>query len=550
MKDTIDKLRYFLYARKSSESEDKQVQSIGDQVKRLKEMAQRLGIKIIEIFTEAKSAKAPYARPVFSKMMNRVEDGEADGIVAWQFNRLSRNPIDTGHITWLLQTNKLKSIQTYDRQYLPEDNALLLAVEGGVANQFIIDLKKNVRRGIDCKLEKGWSPNKAALGYLNDKDDKTIVEDPERFPLMRKMWDLMLTGRHNPPQILKIANGEWGFRTRKQKRQGGKELSRSGIYRIFTNPFYYGVIEYAGKEYEGRHKAMVTPEEFDRVQILLGRKGKPRPKKHKFAFTGLIHCGECGCLYTAETKTKHIKSTGEIKSYEYYHCTRKRNDYDCSQREVIRVEDLERQITEEIGKVTILPEFKDWALEALQKSNDKEIAERSQIHETQTKTILKTQQELDTLTKMRYRELIDDEVFLKEKDLLQGQLRELKGHLRETETRAENWLELTELAFNFATHAREAFIKGDLETKKSILMAVGSNPTIKDGKLTIQASHWLQPIAEGYPALEEEYKRLEPAQLADIKARTEAFASVRSAWLRQQDSNLRPAGYGCCFRFP
>lgn len=133
---------------------------------------------------------------------------------------------------------------------------------------------------------------------------------------------------------------------------------------------------------------------------------------------------------------------------------------------------------------------------------------------------------------MRYRELIDDEAFLREKDLLQGQLREFKGHLRETEARAENWLELTELAFNFATHAREAFIKGDLETKKSILMAIGSNPTIKDGKLTIQASHWLQPIAEGYPALEEEYKRLEPAQLADIKARTEAFASVRSAWLR------------------
>ncbi|MFH0800510.1 MAG: recombinase zinc beta ribbon domain-containing protein [Pseudomonadota bacterium] len=310
------------------------------------------------------------------------------------------------------------------------------------------------------------------------------------------------------------------------------QLALAHAHRIFTSPFYCGIIEYAGKEYEGKHKAMVTPEEFDRVQILLGRKGKPRPKKHKFPFTGLIRCGECGCLYTAETKTKHIKSTGDIRQYTYYHCTRKRKDYDCSQRDVVRAEDLASQIADEINKFTILPEFKDWALDALRKSNDKEIAERSQIHETQTKTILKAQHELDNLTKMRYREQIDDDTFMKEKDLLQGHLRELKGHLRETETRAENWLELTELAFNFATHAREAFIKGDLETKKSILMAIGSNPIIKDGKLTIQASHWLQPIAEGYPALEEEYKRLEPAQLADIKARTEAFASVRSAWLR------------------
>ncbi|MBU1890630.1 recombinase family protein, partial [Patescibacteria group bacterium] len=118
---------------------------------------------------------------------------------------------------------------------------------------------------------------------------------------------------------------------------------RSGIYRIFTNPFYAGVLNYDGQEHQGSHERMVTLEEFDQVQMLLGRKGKPRPKKHHFAFTGLIRCAECGCLITAVEKHKHIKSTGQINSYTYYYCTRKKKQVDCSQKKVTKEEDLEKQ---------------------------------------------------------------------------------------------------------------------------------------------------------------------------------------------------------------
>ena len=148
-------------------------------------------------------------------MMERIENGEADGILCWQINRLSRNPIDSGKLSWLLQQGILKSIQTIDRQYLPEDNVLLFNVESGMANQFILDLSKNTKRGLQSKLEKGWLPNVAPLGYCNDTQNHTIAKDPERFNLVRKMWDLMLTGSYTPPKILDIATNEWSFRTRK-----------------------------------------------------------------------------------------------------------------------------------------------------------------------------------------------------------------------------------------------------------------------------------------------------------------------------------------------
>jgi len=265
----------YIYARKSSESEDRQVQSIEDQVNRLKELANSLGITIKDVLTEAKSAKKPYCRPVFDDMLKRIEKGEADGILCWQINRLSRNPIDSGTISWMLQQGIIKCIQTIDRQYLPDDNVLLFNVESGMANQFIIDLRKNSKRGMEGKADRGWLPSRAPMGYLNDKLEHIIIEDKDRFDLVRKMWDMMLTGNYTPPKILRIANDKWGFRTPKTKRSGGGELANSMIYKIFTNIFYTGMFEWAGKLYKGNHKPMISLEEFDRVQAIMGRNGKP-----------------------------------------------------------------------------------------------------------------------------------------------------------------------------------------------------------------------------------------------------------------------------------
>jgi len=543
MNQQASKIKYFLYARKSSESEDRQMQSIDDQVSRLKILARDLNLDIKKTYTEAKSAKKPNNRPLFDEIIQRIEDGEAGGILCWQINRLSRNPIDSGKLSWLLQRGVLESIQTIDRQYLPSDNILLFSVESGMANQYLLDLSKNTKRGLQSKLEKGWQNGIAPLGYLNDKENKIIIKDPERFNLIRKMWDLMLTGNYTPPKILEIANKEWGFKTRKFKRMGGNELSRSGIYKIFRSLFYARIIECKGKQYEGKHARMITLEEYDRVQMLLGRKGKPRPQKHEFAFTGFIRCGECGCLITAETKKKIIKSTGKIKEYTYYHCTRRKKSINCSQRKCIREKDLKLQVEKELEKYTILPQFLHWALEVINKRNDKEIEDRTKIYETRHKALVQAQKELDELTKMRYRLLIDDDAFIKERNLLQSKINQLKEKLRETETRAERWLELTEKTFNFATYARKAFLTGGLELKKEILMALGQNPIIKDKKLTIQANEWFIPIENGYPALEKEYLRLEPSKIGQNKAKTEALASVRARWLRRQDSNLQPTRY-------
>jgi DNA invertase Pin-like site-specific DNA recombinase len=137
--------RYFLYARKSSENEDKQAASIPSQVDELKRLAKDHNLKIVDILTEEKSAKAP-GRIVFGQMLQEIHEGKADGILCWKLDRLARNPVDGGNIAWMLQQGVIQHIQTFQKGYFPTDNVMMMSVEMGMANQFILDLSLNTNR--------------------------------------------------------------------------------------------------------------------------------------------------------------------------------------------------------------------------------------------------------------------------------------------------------------------------------------------------------------------------------------------------------------------
>ena len=524
------KVKYIIYARKSTEDDTRQVQSIDDQIYRLEKLAKELDYKIVSKFTESKSAKDPDKRVEFYKVLKEIESGRADGILCWKLDRLSRNPVDNGRVQWMLKKGIIKVIRTIEREYFPENAGLLFSVESGMATQYVMDLSKNVIRGHDAKLRKGVFPNRPQIGYINFRNNETgesyIEKDPERYELVRKMWDLMLTGNYSANKILDIVNKNWGFKTKKTRKLGGKELSRSAIYTMFTNPFYAGIITWRGKEQPepGKHEAMITLKEYDKVQILLGNKGKQRPKTREFPFTGFIRCGECGCQITAITKTKLIKKTNSLKDYHYYHCTRKKKDYNCSQRKQVKAEVLEEQIEREIEKLTIIPEIKTLILNKHKELNKKEIEDRTNIYETRHKTLVATQAQLDRLLDLRLSERISDEEYTEKKTLLVDEVNRLKELLRETEERAQDWLELSEKTFNFATYAHYHFMHGDIQKKRAIATALGVNFSLKDSILHIEPNDWFIPIIEDYPAIEKEYlgcelDKTDPNMLSDEQKR-------------------------------
>lgn len=535
--------KYIIYARKSSESDERQVQSIEDQIRIMRDFALKSGLKVVGELTESKSAKDPNGRTKFNEMIERIEDGEANGVLTWKMDRLARNPVDSGRIQWLLEKKKIVSIQTQEREYRPEDNALILSVESGMAYQYVRDLSTSVKRGLKSKLEKGWLPGSAPLGYLNTKTeargDNYILVDPERFGLLRKAWDLMLTGNYTPPQILEKLNNDWGFRTRKWKKRGSKPMSRSTIYKIFNNPFYAGIILYKGNLYEGNHKAMVTVEEFDKVQVLLGRDGRPRPSRYEYAYTGMVTCGECGGAVSATFKEKILVSTGELKKYILYYCVNARKDKNaCSQRHYTNVDLIEDQVKEEIEKFTILPEFKDWALQILSERNENELESQRKIREIQKANVCEVEKQIENLTRLRLQELIDDGEFAKERDRLKSELVGLKKKVQEDDG-LEKRLEMVEKNFEFACQAREWFESGDLEVKRGILSSIGLNCELKDHKVLIESPDWLVSIKKSYPPLELAFKEFELDKKPYTQRQKEAFASLSPLMRGRRDLNPR-----------
>lgn len=472
-------MRYFIYCRKSSEAEDRQVMSIESQLSTLQRaFTDKTGIEFVAIYEEAFSAKSP-GRPRFNEMLQRIENGEAEGIVSWAPDRLARNSIDGGRIVYLLDRGVLKDLKF--ATYTFENNSqgkFMLQIMFGQSKYYSDALSENVKRGNRTKVEKGWRPNQPPLGYLNDPVSRTIVPDLERLPLVRRLFDFMLTGSYSVRRICQIARDELGLRTPQRRRSGGKPLALSGVYKLLNNPFYAGILVWAGKSYQGAHQAIISLNELDRIKAILRRPEKPRPHRRTFPFTGMIRCGECGLLVTAEEKTNRYGS-----HYTYYHCTKRKPTYHCQQRSVT-AEELELQIVAFLSHLSIPKGIHDWAITQLKLSNDEqktiEVARRRSV-QTALADIERASQ---NLTSLRIRDLIEDAEFLTERRKLEdGQLR-----LRqELDRNAPETFEPAQAMLSFSNRAVDWFRAGDQETKRLIFELTGSNPRLKGKKLFVEA---------------------------------------------------------------
>ena len=516
-------IRYFLYARKSSENEDKQVASIPSQIDELKRLAEERGLNIVEIFTEEKSAKAP-GRPIFAQMIEAIHKGKANGILCWKLDRLARNPIDGGTVNWLLQQGVIQHIQTFQRAYLPSDNVLMMNLEFGMANQFILDLSANTKRGMRKKVEDGWFPHKPPIGYLSNKhklpDLTPIFKDKDRFAIVKQLWETILSKRCTVQSIYELAN-DLGLKTHNNKR-----LTETQCHAMFRNPFYYGCFNWNGGFYQGKHDPMISKQQFDEVQAILDGRSFTCAQKHVFAFTGLIRCGECGAAITAENKTKHQKN-GNVHHYTYYRCTKRIKK--CSQKP-IRVEDLEEQIANDLGKIAIPTSFHLWAIKQLKAEQANENSDQQEIVEAHRKAWDACKRKLDALFDLRLTGEVNQKEFLRHKEKLLKEKHKYEELIEDANNRAETWLGRAEKMLHFAETAKLRFELGTLDEKREILATLGSNFILLDKKLSISLSKPLELVAEVAPEIKALHSRLEPPKSKAPQGFWEAHYAKNEKW--------------------
>ena len=473
-------MRYLLYARKSSESEDKQAQSIDDQLTELRRLAQQRHLEVVAELTEARSAKSPGSRPVFAELIARLEAGQADAILCWHVNRLFRNPVDFGAVSWMLQTGALKEIHTPHQVHRSSDNVLLLSVESGMANQYILDLRKAVTRGLNSKVDKGWFPHKAPEGYLNT--DGTIGKDLERFALVRRMWDLALTQQYSIPQILAQVE-TWQYTTKKLKRTGGNPLARSTLYAMFSNLFYAGYFVRSGQTFKGAHPPMVTLAEFFQVQKHLKRQGR-RQGKHDFAFNGLIRCGHCGGAVCGERKNVKLRS-GQMNVHLYYSCANSRKT---CQRKVVTEEAVERQISDALAALTVPSEFLTFAKQVIARWKNEAEESREAVKQKQAEAIAALERKRGKLLEMKLGELLTDEEYLQEKERVQGEITLTRMHQQQAHEETDDLWENIENAVTLLHYGQVFFEGGSAGMQHLIAKTLGAQYVLTDRSLAIELS--------------------------------------------------------------
>lgn len=439
------------------------------------------GLTIVRVYEEAMSAKAP-GRPVFEEMLRDVEKGKAEGVIAWHPDRLARNSVDGGRVIYLLDTGKLRDLRfaTFTFENNPQGK-FMLSIIFGYSKYYVDSLSENVRRGMRAKVERGWLPNFAPAGYLNDRETGQIVPDPERFGAIQRIWRLVLTREETPGRIADRAAREWGLVTRKRKRIGGSPFTKSAIYKILKSPFYAGVIEWAGSTYPGKHEAMVTLSEFEEVQRILGRPGRPRRKTHDFPYRGLLRCGECGFAVTAENKRNRFGSR-----YTYYHCSWRRRDYNCTQ-PCIAADRLEEQFLRFAEEITLPEQFTDFELKRIDRDGiDEALAAEGQIRSLEARAA-DVDRQLANLKKLRIRDILDDDEFHEERQgLTRERLRLAQeiGRQGETRDRFEPVRDLVDFTRHLGLRMRD----GAPDEKRLILEVTGSNPRLVDRELSIDVA--------------------------------------------------------------
>jgi DNA invertase Pin-like site-specific DNA recombinase len=366
--ETKQEIRYCLYARKSTESDERQAMSIESQIKEMRAMAARDGLNIIEFKQESHSAKLSGQRPVFNELLNDLRADKFEGILTWAPDRLSRNAGDLGSLVDLMDQNKLKQIRTFGQSFsnTPNEKFLLMILcsQAKLEND---NRGVNVKRGIRAKCEMGWRPCMPPIGYYNRAFNgvKDIIEDPERAPYIKEMFERVALKQHSGRTIKHWLDNS-GFTTR-----AGKQVTISQIYLMLKNPFYYGRFEYPKKSsnwYDGAQPKLVSKELFDMVQRQLQVPQKAKWGAKDFPFRRFLTCASCGSQIVGEEKFKQ-RADGRKNRHVYYHCSRQVN-YDCPEpyvKEERVVEELLKRVDQlSIEKKDIEPGF----IKAVEKYSD------------------------------------------------------------------------------------------------------------------------------------------------------------------------------------
>ena len=347
-------VKYCLYARKSSEDDERQALSIDSQISEMITVAKRNSLNVVEVIRESKSAKASWYRNWFNDLIHWINQWRFNWILAWAPDRLSRNAWDLWSLVDLMDKGCLKEIRTNWQVFnnAPNEKFLLMILcsQAKLEND---NRSINVVRWLKTKAELGHLPHQAPLWYINERSYLRnwwrIAIDPVKAPYIKEIFEKVAYEWWSWRKIYKWLKEETNMRSR-----WWKIIPVSAIFKILNSTFYYWMYEYpkwSSNWCKWEYEPIITKELFDEAQNHMSIYPRYRPRNKNFEFTKLMKCWNCWSSITAQEKFKKILWQKRPKSYVYYHCSKYYN-HKCKE-PMIREDDLITQLLEMVDNIDI-----------------------------------------------------------------------------------------------------------------------------------------------------------------------------------------------------
>ncbi|RJQ13618.1 recombinase family protein [Candidatus Parcubacteria bacterium] len=472
-------MKYILYARKSTEEDDRQVLSIEAQLVELQEYAAKEKLEIVASFQEAKTAKEP-GRIKFAEMLSLIERGKADGIISWHPDRLARNSVDGGKIIHLVDRGLIRSLKfpTFWFDVTPQ-GLFMLNIAFGQSKYFVDNLRENVKRGLRQKIRNGVWPGWAPVGYLNNAKTRGIDVDSEKATKVKKLFEMYATGAYT---LHSLAN--W-CKEHNLRGNLGKEIALSNVQSILQNIFYIGLMKYGGEIHEGQHEPLISKKLFDTCQEVMAKRGRVHElHKNDFAFLGLLKCASCGCSITAEQQ----------KGHNYYRCTKKKGL--CQEKHYLREEALTEQIKSFLQKVSLSSQDTEKVLAALDSEQDKAREDVQSEVSVLKEQLASVEAKLQKLLDIYLADALSTEEYAAKKQSLLSQKMSLSEKITDFETKGLSWLEPAREFVKSLNQATNLLSSPDPTAMTTFLKNIGSNHILRNREFVFTPKIEYELVAE------------------------------------------------------
>jgi site-specific DNA recombinase len=499
-----------IYARVSSKEQQESGFSIPSQKRLLQDYATKNHFEVVRIYEEAETAKRS-GRNAFNEMLKFFrKNSSCQVLLVEKTDRLYRNLKDYTTIDELgLELHLVKENCVLSSTSRSSEK-FMHGIKVLVAKNYIDNLSEESSKGMMEKARQGLYPSNAPIGYLNNRETRTIYVDKHKAPEIRRLFEHYATFKPSFKAMSKFATAI-GLQSKR-----GTPLSPEVIRAILRNPIYIGDIRWKGEYFAGKHEPIVSRELFQAVQDRFGGTNVARPRRHNFAFRGFLHCGNCGCLVTAERqKEKHV----------YYHCTHMGSP--CKEKSV-KEEALADKLGELIKPLVIDNERAEWIREALVESHGDQEKDREKRSRETRRQIDEVERMQSMLYEDKLKGVVTPHFWETKYREFEAKLESLRADLVQLANATGSYYEEGLRLLELSQGAYSLYVKSNYEEKRKILDLLYSNCTLQGQEVVGKFRQPLQMIIDASAA---------EKRMRQEKRSTEARNEV---WYPRQDLNLWP----------